>query len=281
MAIVFALGALLGWAVGDVFVTFAVRKIGNFKTLFWQLLIATFISSLYIPFALPIADYRMLLFSFILGVIHLLGVLCYFKGLEIGNASLVGTISGSFSLLVVILSLIVFRESLNLFQVLGIACVLAGVFLVSFQLHDIKRIEFSKDKGIIYALLAMLFWGVYFAFIKIPATKIGWFWQPYTYNLTVFILLIYSLFKKQKLFIGNNSKTIFPIVASAILLTLGHFSYNLGILRGFSSIVAPIAGSQTTLFVILAQFIFKERMAKQQVAGVVATILGITILSFT
>jgi len=46
------------------------------------------------------------------------------------------------------------------------------------------------------------------------------------------------------------------------------------------SVVAPIAGANPTLFVLLAFFVFKDRLTKQQILGIVLTLLGIVWLSF-
>ena len=101
---VFALIALLGWGIGDIFVVLAARRVGNVKTFFWQLLLATILTSLYIPLAWPMTDGKMFLCAAILGLLQFFGTLNYFKGLEIGNASLVGAVAGSFSVVVVLLS---------------------------------------------------------------------------------------------------------------------------------------------------------------------------------
>lgn len=52
LPIIFALVALLGWGVGDVFVTFATRKIGAYSSSFYGYFFGLLVASLYIPFAL-------------------------------------------------------------------------------------------------------------------------------------------------------------------------------------------------------------------------------------
>src|SRR5437762_10074608 len=50
--IIFALIALLGWGVGDIFTTFGSRKMGSYNSTFYGYLFGGLFSALYIPFAL-------------------------------------------------------------------------------------------------------------------------------------------------------------------------------------------------------------------------------------
>lgn len=282
MGVVFGLIALFGWAVGDIFVTKASRRVGNIRTLFWQLVISFVLSSFYLPFVLPIKNFGMLFFSFFLGLILFAGTLSYFKALEIGTASLAGAISGSYPILIVLLSLAIYHERLNFQQVVGIALTTLGVTLVSFVWKEIKNFKignFFSDRGIKYSLFALIAFGIYLTLVKIPSLEIGWFWQPYTYSFSFLVLIIHSLVKKEKLGLPKERKSIIPILVSAVLLIGAHFAYNIGVLKGFVSIVGPITGCQAVVFVILAQIFFKEKMSRQQIAGVVLTLLGILLLS--
>ena len=282
MGVVFGLVALFAYAVGDLFVASASRKVGNVRTLFWQLVITFVLTSFYAPLALPVKDIAMLLFSGFLGLILFLGTLSYFKALEIGNASLAGAISGSYSAFVVLLSLIIYNETLSPIQALGILMTVLGVATVSFKWDDIKFLktkESFSDPGIKYALVAMVLFSLYLTLVKIPASHIGWFWQPYTYSFSFLFILGYSLVKRKTLRLKNAKMSIIPIFISAVLLTLAHFAYNLGVLNGYVSIVGPISGAQAIVFVILAQIFFREKMSTQQALGIITTLLGIFFLS--
>jgi len=72
---------------------------------------------------------------------------------------------------------------------------------------------------------------------------------------------------------------IFPVIANSILLTVAEFSFNSAMGRGLTAIVAPIAGSYPTLFVVLAFLVFKDPIKKQQVVGIITTLVGIIFLS--
>ena len=283
MAILFALIALVGWGVGDIFGTKVARKIGNVYGFFWLHIFALLFSSLYIPWAGRIENFTYLLLAFLLGLIVSFSSLLYFRGLEVGNASLVGTIAGSFSIITIALSMIFFGEKVTLVQLMGIILVILGVILSSFKIEDSKRKtwqSFLSNPGIIYALIAMVGWGIYFAFIRIPAEKIGWFWSYYPANFTAFLLIPFGLIKSNAFDIFKKPQTFTHTVLFMILVTIATFAYNLGILRGLTSIVAPISGSYPVLFVILTRIVFKDRLSRQQKLGVISALAGILVISF-
>lgn len=284
MAIFFALLTLIGWGVGDVFVTIASRRIGNIPTVFWGQVFSIILTSFYIPFAGLPSNLLMFLFALVLGLSLSWGTLFYFRALEVGNAQLAGTIGGSFVLPVVLLSVIFFGERLSLWQILGIVLILAGLILASFELKQLrnKKInEIFSDKGAKYAFLAMIVWGVYYAVIRISVESIGWFWAFYPANLFFILLLIFGKIKRNSLKIFTDKKTLLAIIIFSVLINIAQFSYNLGILNGFTSVVAPIAGSYPVLFVILARLVFKEKLTRQQALGIVSSLLGIVLVSLT
>lgn len=70
-----------------------------------------------------------------------------------------------------------------------------------------------------------------------------------------------------------------PLVVSTFMVRVAEFSFSLGISRGFTSIVAPIAGGAPALFVVLAFLVFKDPITRQQIIGIITTLIGIVLLS--
>lgn len=121
-AIIFALISYLGWGIGDIFGTIASRKIGGYSTTFWYLLFQLPLFSLFIPFFLDNLKNltpSLLILNVVLGIIGTIGLIAFFEGLKIGNASLVGTISASFAAVTMVLSTIFLKESITSYQVIA------------------------------------------------------------------------------------------------------------------------------------------------------------------
>lgn len=238
--------------------------------------------SIYAPFALSDLQnlsLEILTLTFILAFVGMfLGIIFYYEALRRGNRALVGTITASFSAVTVVLSIIFLGDKISLQQLTAILIIFTGLLLSIFDLRSVTGGNLL-NKSILFALLAMLAWGAYFAFIKIPVKEIGWFWPNYFTFFLFPLILIYVKLKKVKLEAPTKNNVLGLLVLSVVLARVAELAYNLGISSGLVAVVAPIAGANQTLFVVLAFLIFKDPITRQQIAGIVTTLIGIVLLS--
>lgn len=169
-------------------------------------------------------------------------------------------------------------DKISLQQLTAILIIFTGLLLSIFDLRSITGGNLF-NKSILFALLAMLAWGAYFAFIKIPVKEIGWFWPNYFTFFLFPLILIYVKLKKVKLEAPTKNNVLALLVLSVVLARVAELAYNLGISKGLVAVVAPIAGANQTLFVVLAFLIFKDPITRQQIAGIITTLIGIVLLS--
>ncbi len=280
-AIVFALLSYFGWGVGDIFGTVAARRIPALSLTFWVALSGFIIASFYTQFVT--ADLQKLtlpifILTLALGLLFIVGELAFNQALRVSNASIAETIGSSFPALVVVLSLVFLGERVSSIQLIAIGTIFVGIVLTTLNIAQIQRNMFKRDAGIRYALLCMVAWGVYFTFIKIPIKEIGWFWPTYI-GFALFPLIAFYVklrgFKIEQL----TQKSLVPMLFSVVLLRGGDFSFNYAIGQGLTSVVAPIAGSYATLFVVLSFLIFKDPIKRHQILGIVVTLVGIVMLT--
>lgn len=283
IAIIFAVLAYLGWGAGDIPATIATRKIGAIPTSFWVYLVGLLGSSLYIPFALSDLNNlspQIFLVNMLLAFLLAACYLGFNQAFRIGNVSIVGTIAGSFSAVTIILSLIFLKETLSFHQIFSIMIIFLGIILTSLDIKDLRAGKFLENKGTWFALAVMIGWGIYYTFIKIPIKEIGWFWPNYISVLIGTIALGAIGIKNVKSFNVRDRNSIKNIFIAGILLTAGTFSFNFALSSGTTSVVAPIVGSYTTLFVLLSRYFFKDVLTKQQWLGIIVTLVGIILLAF-
>lgn len=280
----FALLSYFSWGVGDIVGTVASRKLGAFTSSFWGSLISLFLFALYAPFAfndLKGITGQVFLINIVTGVLFLIGFLSYFKALSIDNAPLVGTIAGSFGAVSVVISLLFFHEQIFGTELVAILMIFAGILLATLPIEEIMRKQFKFSQGVILAFVTMIIWGIYGVLIKIPVSHIGWFWP----NVIIFSLFppgiyLFTRWQKTKIEKPTNSKELMQVAVWTVMIRTGEFSYNVAVSKGLIAIVAPIASSYPTLFALLAFFIFKDKITKQQIAGILITLSGIVFLSF-
>ena len=282
--ILFAFITFFGWGSGDVFGGLVSRKIKGYSSSFWLYLFSFLISSLFIPLfwdKLGNISLQMWILIIFLNLIGPIPVVALYEGIRVGNASLVGTIGSTFAALTVVLSVIFLGDKLSLFQVITIVIIFVGLLLSSLELKLLSIKNIFADKGVSYGLVAMILWGIYFTFIRVPIREVGWFWPTYFTMLGIPVILVYMRFKKIKIEKLQNPKMVLFSFLNALLLTGAAFSYNFAVMKGQTSIIVPIAGSYPILYVVLCRFVFKDRLTKQQFLGILITLLGIITLSFS
>lgn len=280
LAITLALITFVGWGVGDVFGTAVSRKIGGFSTSLWLYFGAFILYSFIAPFKLDELENltpELFIVNLAISVAGVLGYIMFYEGLRVGNSTIVGTISSSSAAIAVLASILFFGESVSGLELTAIIVIFLGIILTSEDLSQFKKGRF--DRGMFLALGAMLFWGIYFAFIKVPASELGWFWPNYFGTFAFPLIFLFMKFRKTGLELPRG-KYFFSAIAMSVLLIVGYFSYTAAVIKGDIAVVSPIAGSSPVLFAVLSYFVFRDRISKQQVIGVVTALFGIVVLSF-
>jgi drug/metabolite transporter (DMT)-like permease len=282
-AIFFALISFLCWGTGDIFATIVSRKLGSYSANIWASVFKLIVFSVYIPFAISSLSQLTLESTGMIAVLSIVlavANLSYNEGLRIANPSLVATISGSFIAVVVILSLIFLKESVTTYQILSIIVIFFGTLLSTLDVKQLRKGIMKSGRGIILATVTMLLWGVYFTFIKIPVNEVGWFWPTYLSALSFPFVVLFAKFRKSKMPNPNYDKCLLPFLLMVLITGIAEFSYNSAIDTGMTAVVAPIAGSYPVLLAILAYFIFRDPITRQQKIGIAISLLGIVSLSF-
>lgn len=279
-AYLFGIISYIGWGSGDVFGTFATRKIGPYLTTFWAFAFAALLGSLYVPFALN--DLHrisppLLLINLALGLLYIGGNVTYNEALRLSSAPIVGTIGGSFAALTVVLSFIFLGESVSLAKTFIILLVFFGVFITTTAHHQKKDKGFSK--GIILSLISFVVWGIYFTFNKILMNSMGWFWPNYIPILLFPVIGVYMKWKKMPISLPKFGIAL-PLFLNALALRSGDFAYNMGASLGLTATVAPLGGAYPTLFAVLSHFIFHDPLNRKQIIGIVIALTGLVALGF-
>lgn len=280
MAYIFGLIAYLGWGSGDVFGTFATRRIGPYLTTFWAFAFGALLGSLYIPFAigdLTAITPAVFALNIFLGILYVGGNLTFNEALRLSSAPIVGTVGGSFAALTIILSYFFLDESISSTRILLIGLVFTGVFITTTAHNQKKDKHFVK--GIILALISMIVWGIYFTFNKVLMRTMGWFWPNYLPMLLFPLIALYMRWKKIP-FVFPTRKVSLSLFLNALTLRGGDFAFNIGASMGLTATVAPLGGAYPTLFAVLSYFIFRDPINKIQLAGIIIALVGLVALGF-
>jgi|SRR3989344_8685371 len=282
MPIAFALLSFFTWGFGLLFEAIAAKKINSYLFTFWAALLSFIILTALAPTF--IGDLKgltvsLLILNMVLAFFFHFGTIMYYEGIKAGAPALVGTVASSFPGVIVLIALVFLGDKINTLQAISILLVLLGIVLSSLNLNELKKKKINLEKSVLFALAAMISWGIYLGFVKILVEKVGWFWPNYLTFGMFPLLFLFIKYKKMKIENPIRSGVFIPFITSIILVRIAEFSYNYAIGRGSQSIVASISGANPILFVLLAFFVFKDKITKQQIAGIIVTLLGIVLLS--
>lgn len=132
--------------------------------------------------------------------------------------------------------------------------------------------------GILFALITLLSWGTADFFAKKAVDKVG-----YATSLIINqIIALGPIFASSLLFSKFPALTLDLVLIVAVtgfLGFLGYFYFYKGLAKGKVSIVSPIAGSWFVITVLVASFIYVEKLLPLQIAGVAVIFAGIFLAS--
>jgi len=281
LGILFGIIAMLGWGIADFFIAKAVRKTSVIKTFFWSQIIGLlfYLPFIYIFLNFPIFSLNTIILIIISGLIGFVSLLAFYKGLQVGYVSVISPISSSAAVVTVILSLIFLNESLTGLQAIGVSLAILGTVLTSFKIHDLLKLKLkSMAKGVQYALIAMLGWGILFVFIDVLVSRLDWFLPILIIKaLGIPFILAYSGVSKKN--ISFPKKVGLYVILGGILEAIAFLAFGFGITSENTSIVAPIVFAFPAITIILARIFFKEILVLNQKIGVVAVLTGLVLLS--
>ncbi|MDB5099519.1 MAG: integral rane protein [Cyanobacteria bacterium RYN_339] len=209
--------------------------------------------------------------------------LFYYKALESGKVSLVGSITAGYPALTVILAILFLHEHIVWYQALGIVMVIGSGVLVALGPQEAGADAGPPDRRwLVYSLLVFLGWGIFSAFIK------GAFNAPHADTYTFFIwnaigaaviLGPYGFWGVRKEGgLGPTNEVLKALIPTA-LFALGDLALFKAFEAGPATIVAPLSTVYPLVTLLYAAPVLKERISLTQWLAVMLLIAGIVVVS--
>ncbi len=281
ISILFGIASMLGYGISDFFPSRLTKSAGSVNLLFWYFSISSLmlavVGLLVSGFPIITGDDAILIVGAI--ALNVLGLLTFLKGLKIGKLSIIAPISGSWSVITVLIGVIFLSEALNVLEIVGIILVIFGTLLASLRIRDVLRLKRDTIiSGSEYAVATMLIWGVLFALIGILSKRIGWLSPIFIVTVgSAVVLFVYSVVGKVEL---KFPVKLYRMVGLWTLTgTLAFIFYSLGTNYGYISIVSPITAASAFVAVILGVIVLRERLENEQRLGIVLIIIGIILVA--
>lgn len=201
--------------------------------------------------------------------------LCYFKALSIGDVNKVVPIDKSSTVLTVILAIVFFGETQNLFiKILSVSLLAVGVFLM-IEKKDTTRKPYGKG-WMLYALLAAVFAAVQSILAKIGIDNVESNLATAIRTCVVLLMAWIVVFAKGKKpsITSLDKKELIFIIFSGIATGASWLCYYYAIQKGVVSVVVPIDKLSILIAVVFSYFVFGEKLTLKSAIGLVLMTIG-------
>lgn len=204
--------------------------------------------------------------------------ICYFKALSMGDVNKVVPIDKSSTVISVLLAIILFNETDNLWiKLVGTAVLAVGIFLMV----EKKNSEHIKEKRqwVIYAVLSAVFAALTSILAKVGIENVESNLATALRTCVVLLMAWIIVFAKgkHKLVRAIDRKELVFICLSGIATGASWLCYYYAIQKGVVSVVVPIDKLSILVSIIFSYIVFKEKLTKKSFLGlclmIIATIM--------
>jgi uncharacterized membrane protein len=228
VGVLLGLVALVGYGLANYFGAIASKKAGWFESATVSRAVS-FLVLLVVFLALlsnqPITLVQALLLI-VAGVLSNIGLLFFFKAMNVGDLSIVAPIGSTDSAIAVVLVLIFLKTPASYLQKLFVFLTIIGTILVSFKYKDLRRLNFRKFvAGSEYAALSAVFWGVDIFIEIVLINQLGWLIPAFFVYLVMLVCnLIYSVVSSTKFV--RIRKAIVPSLVAGLTAAVATVAFN-------------------------------------------------------
>jgi drug/metabolite transporter (DMT)-like permease len=271
-ALLLALGASLAWGVADFVGPLWGRTWGAIRVMLWGQVFGLLGIAVAVAVRGEAPAYWAVFYAAPAALSGTLGLYAYYRGMAVGAMSIVAPIAGISAAVPVIFG-IATGDRPSLWQWLGIAAALGGVFLASREPGPGSRVA----AGVGLALLAAIGFGGYFPPMH-EAGNADFWWASLFFRMTSSSVILAAVA------IRRPSLAVEPIQVPVLALIgigdmLGNLLFAAASTSGLVSITSVLASLYPIITVLLARIVLRERVARSQEMGIALTLAGVALIS--
>lgn len=275
---------MFGWGLYDFLGGFYAKRIGPFRSFFWSQmagLASVLVLAFFIGTRLKVPSLVAVLLP-IAAILYSAGYLFFFRGLEIGNISIVAATVNLWAVFTMFFAFIFLGQRLSTVQSFGVMLILSGVTLASADWGSVRHQGFRLSSGVKEAVLGAFFFGVFWNVSEIISEAIGWLWTTLLVKLgIVLFLVLFSLLTGRGLAMPRmTTKTKAMVVIMGIVEAGAVAAVNYGLTIGDAILITPIASALSIVTITLAIVFLKDKVTRLQGIGMMAAVAGIVMTAF-
>ena len=277
IAILGGLTAAAMWAASSLCTSRSTRMLPPVVVLGWVLLAGAAISA---PFALSsgvpdglVGEHLGWLLVVTLG--NTAGLLCAYSSLRFGKVGVVAPITSAQGAAAAVIAVLA-GEQLAAGAGIALGAIVIGVAMSSIARGGEDEGDRREGLAVSFAIAAAAFFGIGLFAMGRLSEELPVAWVLFPTRLLGVIVLTVPLLVLGRLRMTRDARPL--VIASGVLEVLGLVAYNVGAREGIA--VAAVLSSQfAAIAAVAAYFLFRERLARVQIAGVVVIALGVAVLT--
>lgn len=205
--------------------------------------------------------------------------LCYFKALQQGDINKIAPIDKSSVIITMIIAIIFLNEALTVLKAISIVLIAVGTYMM-IEKKQISQNTNYKSSWLLFALASAFFAALTSILGKVGIENIDSNLGTAIRTFVVLIMAWIVVFIKGK---GDDIrhidiKSVLFIVLSGIATGCSWLCYYRALQRGPASIVVPIDKLSILVTILFSYIVFKERLTKKSLLGLILIVIGTLLL---
>lgn len=284
IAIVFGFIAMVGGGLTDVYAKKVIERVGDLKSMLYIRIVAVLIMFSLVLFypELPKFSTTNIIYIIVLGLADFVGYWAVYKAYTKGKVSVMGAIMAPYAALSAFISYKFFGEDFTIVKTVGILIALIGIVITSLDFNELKDGFQLKDfaRGLGYAVLALVIYGLFVPFYDSFLEQPGWAWLMILLDVPLLLAVFVSIkLSKQKIQKKDFTDPKW-IIMSALMMGIMIIAYAAGLkFSSQTSIMAAVASSYPLSILIGGRLVLNEKLAKNQYVGIGIIVVGIIVMS--
>lgn len=205
--------------------------------------------------------------------------LCYFKALQQGDINKIAPIDKSSVIITMFIAIIFLNEALTVLKAVSIVLIAVGTYMM-IEKKQISQNTNYKSSWLLFALASAFFAALTSILGKVGIENIDSNLGTAIRTFVVLIMAWIVVFIKGK---GDDIrhidiKSVLFIVLSGIATGCSWLCYYRALQRGPASIVVPIDKLSILVTILFSYIVFKERLTKKSLLGLILIVIGTLLL---
>jgi drug/metabolite transporter (DMT)-like permease len=279
LSVLAGIAGMFGWGLYDFLGGVYAKRIGPFRSFFWsQLAGLALMLLLTVALAAPLEAPPLAVFLLpIAAILYSAGYLFFFRGLEVGNISIVAATMNLWAVFTMLFAFIFLGQRLSTVQSVAVLLILSGVTLASADWGSIRRQGFRLSLGVREAVLGAIFFGVFWNLSEVISESLGWLFTTLLVKTgIVLFLLLFSVLVRRELAMAQAPPTTKGMIVIMGVVEAGAVAaVNYGLTIGDAILITPIASALSIVTIGLAIIFLKDKVTRLQGLGMITAVAGI------